>query len=551
MLVRLTLRDFAIVDAAEIDLRSGFTALSGETGAGKSILLDALGLALGGRAEQGSVREGAARADISAEFEIGPELDAWLAERELQGDPGLLIARRVVDADGRSRAFVNGHPATATQLRDIGERLVDVHSQHATQRILRPDGQRELLDRFAGLNDIGTAVARAYDDWREVEARLERARRDQQTLVLERERLEWKHQELAQLKLATGEWEELSQEQKRLAHAAALIEGAQQAVTALSGDDPSIESQVGQLLHKLRPLASIDAALANAIECLESASIQLQEASNACESYASRIDLDPQRLDEVERRISTVYNAARRLKVAPEALPAELEQTQARLAELADAGDLESLSARCAAAQSNFESAGARLSAARRRIAGKFSQAVTRHLQQLGMKGSEFQIAIEAAAPNRHGLDRVEYRLAGHTGTTPRPVAKVASGGELSRIGLAIAVQAAQANPLPTLIFDEADAGVGGAVAEVIGGLMRTLGESRQVLAVTHLPQVAARAHQQLSVRKVSNGKRTTSQVHALGEAERLEEIARMLGGIEITNTTRQHAGELLAANRD
>lgn len=547
MLVRLSLRDFAIVDEAEIDFKGGFTALSGETGAGKSILLDALGLALGNRAEQTSVREGAARADISAEFEIGAPLDAWLAERELQGDPGLLIARRVIDADGRSRAFVNGHPATATLLRELGEQLVDIHSQHATQRILKPDGQRELLDRFAGLTEVGAEVAQAFTDWRACEARLETALGDQKVLSLERERLEWKLNELAQLKLAPGEWQELSQDQTRLAHAAALIEGAQQVVAALSEDDPSIEAQVNHLLHKLRPLGAIDNSLADALECLDSASIQLREASNACAEYAAKIDLDPARLEQVERRISTVFAAARRLKIAPENLHDELTQTELQLAKLVESGNIEALRGQVSQAEANFQQAAKRLSNQRKKIADKFAQSVTSHLQALGMKGSNFQIAVEAAPASRHGIDRIEFRLAGHVGSTPKPVTKVASGGELSRIGLAIAVEAAQANPLPTLIFDEADAGVGGAVAEVIGGLMRQLGESRQVMSVTHLPQVAARAHQQFSVRKVSDGARSTSQVKVLSAADRVEEIARMLGGISITATTRKHAKELLS----
>ncbi len=546
MLVRLSLRDFAIVDQAEIDFKSGFSALSGETGAGKSILLDALGLALGNRAEQGNVREGATRADISAEFEIDRDFDLWLTERDLQGDDGLLIARRVVDADGRSRAFINGHPATATQLRELGERLVDIHSQHATQRILKPDGQRELLDRFAGLADAAAAVAQDFHDWRASESRLEAALGDQKLMGLERERLEWKLNELAQLKLAPGEWDELNQDQKRLAHAASLIEGAQFVVSALTEDEPSVQSQVNQLLHKLRPLGLIDAGLADALECLDSASIQLREAANACSEYAARIDLDPERLAQVERRISLVFSTARRMKLAPESLSQELHETEQRLVDLQESANLDVLRERCRAAEQVFAQSAERLSSQRQKIAGKFAKAVTQHLQHMGMKGSVFEIAIEPAPASRHGLDRIEFRLAGHAGSSPKPVGKVASGGELSRIGLAIAVEAAQANPLPTLIFDEADAGVGGAVAEVIGGLMRQLGESRQVLCVTHLPQVAARAHQHFSVRKVSDGQRSTSQVHSLNNPERVEEIARMLGGIEITSTTRKHARELL-----
>jgi DNA repair protein RecN (Recombination protein N) len=547
MLLALRLRDFVIVDELELEFGPGFTVLSGETGAGKSILLDALQLALGARADSGAVREGATRADVAAEFRTDPWLDAWLAERDLAGDPGVVLLRRVVEADGRSRALVNGQPATAALLREIGERLLDVHGQHAAQSLLRPDGQRLLLDGFAGLEAEVQAVGAAHAEWRDAQRRLDEVEHHARELALERERLEWQAAELAQLKLAPGEWEELGAEQKRLANAAALIEGAAGAAQALSEDDDAIASALAQVLQRLRPLAPIDERLKEAVEMLDGAAIQVDEAASALSSYAQRVDLDPQRLAEVEQRIAAVFSTARKFRLAPEAIPAELERLQSRLAELAASQDVDALRARAGSLRKAYDTAASGLSARRRDAAARLSHGVSELIGELGMAGGRLEVLVEASEPSASGADRVEFRVAGHAGATPRSLAKVASGGELSRIGLAIAVLAAQANPVPTLIFDEADAGIGGAVAEVVGGLMRRLGESRQVLCVTHLPQVASKAHQHLAVTKHSSGGRTVSRVKPLDRAARVEEIARMLGGMEITATTRKHARELLA----
>ena len=547
MLLTLRLKDFVIVDGAEIEFGPGFTALSGETGAGKSILLDALGLALGARADAGFVREGAARADITAEFRTGAGLDAWLAERDLGGDPGAVMLRRIVESDGKSRALVNGHPATAAILREIGERLLDVHGQHAAQSLLRAGGQRELLDTFAGLAADAREVARRHAQWQSAASELARAETDSRELALERDRLDWQAAELAQLALAPGEWESLNEEQKRLANAASLIEGARGAADALADSDDAVCTRLHQLLQRLRPLAAIDARLAEAVEMLESAAIQADEAASALSGYADRVDLDPERLAETERRIGAIFSAARKFRLAPEAIPDELARIRERLAQLAAAQDVEALRRRAGAAQEAFDAAAVALSGERRKAAKRLAEGVSAHIAELGMAGGRLEVAVDAAPPSASGVDAVEFRVAGHAGATPRPLAKIASGGELSRIGLAIAVLAAQANPVPTLIFDEADAGVGGAVAEVIGRLMRRLGEDRQVLCVTHLPQVAARAHQHLRVSKEARGGRTVSRIETLDRAARIEEIARMLGGVEITATTRKHAREMLA----
>ncbi|HLS55813.1 MAG TPA: DNA repair protein RecN [Zeimonas sp.] len=547
MLLSLRLENFVIVDAAELEFGPGFTVLSGETGAGKSILIDALMLAMGGRADAGVVREGCARADIAAEFRSDAELDAWLAERALQGDDGSVLLRRVVEADGRSRALVNGHPATAAALREIGERLVDIHGQHASQSLLRADGQRELLDGYAGLAQPARAVADAFAAWRGLARELDAAERGGREMALERERLEWQVGELAQLRLQPGEWEALGLEQKRLAHAASLIEGASGAADALADSDDALSVRLHQVTQRLRPLAAIDQRLAEALEMLDSASIQIDEAASSLRDYAGRVDLDPQRLADVEARVGAIFAAARKFRLAPEALGDELAQLEARLATLRAAQDVDALRARADAARGDFEQAAGELSRLRRRAAAKLAKGVSAHLASLGMAGGRLEIACEPAEPAASGVDAIEFRVAAHAGSTPRPLAKVASGGELSRIGLAIAVMAAQSNPVPTLIFDEADAGVGGAVADAVGELMRRLGEDRQVLCVTHLPQVAAKAHHHYRVTKETVERRTVSRIESLDRGARVEEIARMLGGAEITATTRKHAREILA----
>jgi DNA repair protein RecN (Recombination protein N) len=546
MLTALRLRDFVIVEAVELEFGPGFTVLSGETGAGKSILIDALGLALGARADSGVVREGAPRADIVAEFSTDARLDAWLAERDLGGDSGLVLLRRVVEADGRSRALVNGHPATVAQLREIGETLVEVHGQHASQSLLRPDGQRTLLDRFAGAAGELVALAQAHAAWRGLERELERARGGERELTLERERLQWQVDELAQVAPLAGEWSELAAEQKRLANAASLIEGARGLADALAEGDDAIADRLHAVQQRLRPLAAVDATLAPVLEMLETAAIQASEAGSTLAAYADRVDLDPERLAAVEQRIGTLFAAGRKFRLPPERLADELASLRTRLGELARAQDVAALERRVETARAGYDRLASALSRRRAAAATTLSKGVSDRIGRLGMQGGRLEIALERGEPAAHGIDRVDFRVAGHAGATPRPLGKVASGGELSRISLAISELAAEANPVATLIFDEADAGVGGAVAEVIGDLMRRLGESRQVLCVTHLPQVAAKANQHYSVSKKQDAERTTSLIERLDRGRRVEEIARMLGGVAITATTRKHARELL-----
>ncbi len=552
MLRTLAIRDFVIVDAIELDLSSGFTVFTGETGAGKSILIDALTLALGGRADASVVREGAAKADISAEFAgtLPPVLQAWLAENEFDAGDGTVLLRRVIDNGGRSKAFINGVTATVAQLREVGEMLVDIHGQHAHQSLLKSDAQRELLDAQAGLQEDVKAVAAAYRQWRALARQREEFERDAKNVLLERERLEWQVSELEKLAPREGEWADIGNEHSRLSHAASLIEGAQQALNLLSEDESApLLSQLVSLEQKLGKLVDIDDKLKPVLDALEPARIQLQEAVYALNDYLGRIELDPERLRTVEARLDALHSTARKFHVAPDDLPQEFLGLSERLRQLADATDLDALRAEEQKLADAYHALAGKLSKARAKAAKALSAAVTAAMQELSMAGGRFEIALTACAPSAHGVEQVEFLVAGHAGTTPRPLAKVASGGELARISLAISVIASGATATPTLIFDEVDSGIGGGVAEVVGRLLKKLGQDRQVLCVTHLPQVASQAsrHFQVSKGQVADG-RTVSRIEPLGSTERVEEIARMLGGLEITATTRKHARELLAS---
>jgi DNA repair protein RecN (Recombination protein N) len=549
MLRTLAIRDFVIVDQLELELASGFTVFTGETGAGKSILIDALALALGGRGDASVVREGAAKADISAEFAPGADADAWLAANEFSGAEGGVLLRRVIDNAGRSRAFINGTPATAAQLRELGDLLVDIHGQHAHQSLLKADAQRNLLDSHAGLQDEASAVASAFKAWRTLSAQREEFETNAKNVLREREQLEWQVSELDKLAVKPGEWIEISNEHSRLSHAASLIEGAQEALTAISeSDNDPILSRLSALNQKLGKLADIDTGLKPVLDTLEPAMIQLQESVYALNDYLGRVELDPARLREAEARVEAIHSTARKFRVAPEDLPREHEQLAARLAALAGVTDLDALRAQEARLEAAYLSVAKKLSKARAAAAKKLGDAVTVAMQELSMAGGKFEIALTACAPASHGVEQVEFLVAGHAGVAPRPLAKVASGGELARISLAISVIASSATATPTLIFDEVDSGIGGAVAEVVGRLLKRLGQERQVLCVTHLPQVASQANQHFQVAKTAHGEKTVSRIEPLDAATRIEEIARMLGGLEITATTRKHARELLAS---
>ncbi|ARP87624.1 DNA repair protein RecN [Bordetella genomosp. 9] len=547
MLRTLHIRDFVIVEKADIRFGPGFTVFSGETGAGKSILIDALALTLGERADAAVLREGASRADISAVFDTPDALRDWLAEREIEAEDELVL-RRVVDPQGRSRAFINGVPATVAQLRELGDSLVDIHGQHAHQSLMRPDAQRELVDAHGGHGELRQAVAQAWKRWRQLARQLESAERDSASLEAERERLQWQVDELDKLDPRPGEWETLQTEHTRLAHAQSLLDGASRTIQALDGDDESAHSRVVAAVHVLEQLKRHDPSLQGVCDELESARIAIAEAVSDLNNYVSRVELDPARLAQAEERLGAMFELARKFKTEPETLPAVRESLQAQLADMNAAADIGALRAQAESAQADYQKAAAKLSAARRKTAKELGKVVTEAMQTLAMQGGRFEVAVEKAAASAHGDDSIEFLVAGHAGTTPRPLAKVASGGELSRISLALSVIASRAARVPTLIFDEVDSGVGGAVAEVVGRLLGELGQRHQVLCVTHLPQVAARAGSHYQVSKAERSGTTHSRIVELDDEARVEEIARMLGGIKITATTREHAREMLGA---
>ena len=544
MLRRLSLRDVVIVAQLEIDFCAGFSVLTGETGAGKSILIDALQLALGNRADAALVREGASRAEVSAEFDVPPALKPWLEEAGFEADDTLLL-RRSVDAQGKSRAWINGSPATMGQLREAAEHLVDIHGQHAWQSLTRPAAVRALLDAQAGA-DTSVLLA-AWQAWRQVLARLEQARAQLDTLERERERLAWQIGELDKLNPAPGEWDQLNAEHQRLAHGQALLDGARAALDAISDADSNAVSLSSRALSALDEVLRFDAALGDVAEVLRTAQAQLEDAAHSLTGYLNHRDPDPERLAQLDTRIGTWVTLARRYRRSPAELPALLEGWKTELRQLDAAADLEGLEREAQQAQTTWQSEANRISALRKKAAPKLGQAVTQAMQQLGMAGGKFEVALSLAdEPQSHGMDVVEFRVAGHAGSTPRVLAKVASGGELSRLALAIAVTTAHQprTVTPTLIFDEIDAGVGGTVADSVGRLMKQLGRSAQVLAVTHLAQVAACADGHFVVSKALRGKQTLSDIQSVDGEARVAEVARMLGGEKLSGMA--HAQTLL-----
>lgn len=553
MLRHLTLRDFVIVDRLELEFAAGFGALTGETGAGKSILIDALALALGERGDAGVVRAGCDKAEIAATFDIAalPVVTAWLDENGLDASEDLLL-RRVVDANGRSRAWINGSPATVQQLREVGEWLVDIHGQHAHQSLLRADAQRLLLDGHGGLLDLGREVAAAWKAWRDAEQAWQAASEGAQALLREREQLEWQAGELAALAFTADEWETLEGEHRRLAHAASLIEGAQFALAVLADDDAACERQIDQVSSRLADLAAYDPALADVAGVLASVQAELADAVSTLRRYADRVDLDPGRLAEVEKRIEAVLAQARRHRVAPPELPTLLAGWQQRLAQLAAAADVDALRAAADAAQAAYRTLAQRLSAGRQQVAADMGERVSEIMRRLALSSGRFEIALPALDnPAVYGLEQVEFRIGGLAGSDAKPLARVASGGELSRISLAIQVLTSRSASVPTLIFDEVDVGIGGGVAEIVGRLLRELGGERQVLCVTHLAQVAAQADWQWQVSKTTRDGITRSAIQPLDDAGRVGEIARMLGGVEVTGITLEHAREMLRAGAE
>lgn len=542
---RIALRDFVIVPALDLELATGFSVLTGETGAGKSILIDALQLALGARAEAGVVRVGAARCEVAAEFDRPAVLRDWL---EAQGftDDGMLLLRRVIDIDGRSRAWINGSTATLTQLRYAADALVDIHGQHAWQSLTRADAVRSLLDGFAGIDTA--PLTKAWNVWRQAQTALASARDRQASLRQDSERLAWQIGELDKLDPKPGEWEDLNTRHSRLANAQALIDAAQSAVEALDEAEDNASGLLNRAIAALQAQTHIEPAFVQPLESLLSALAQVQDAVHELHQHQRRTEMDPDTLGQLDQRLSLWLSLARRFRTPAEDLPALLAHWRSELHRLDETSDIETLEHRERSARSAFDAAARAVSQLRQKAAPRLSKAVTETMQTLGMEGGRFEVALlPLDEPQTHGREQVEFRVAGHAGSTPRPVAKVASGGELSRIALAISVITSRLGQAPTLIFDEVDAGIGGAVAHTVGRLMRQLGRDRQVLAVTHLAQVAACADQHLLVAKQVRDGRTQSSVQGIDHEARVRELARMLGGNDRSDVSLAHARELLA----
>ena len=547
MLQTLSIRDFIIVETLDLEFSLGFTTLTGETGAGKSILIDALSLALGARNEGEVTRKGCDKADISASFFIKNNSLAknWLAENELEADNELIL-RRVIYADGRSRGFINGTAATISQLKELGEYLIDIYSQNAHHSLLKSHTQRQILDGFAGNIALASITTSQYKTWHQLHLHRIEVEKNAAAFADELAELRDKTRELTQLGFTADEWAELQQEHNRLANGAGLLTALQACITLLDDNENSANAQLAKVQHTLSTVVEFDAQLIEAADNVDSALITLEETSRSLNRYLQNTELDPARLAEVENRLQSIHNIGRKYRVKPEELPDLLAADLARMAELqgfANDGVLAKLEAE---ALSAYQASAKQLSAKRQESAKILSLKISTEMQRLSLSGGQFSVALQACEPSTNGLETVEFLVAGHAGVEPRPLNKVASGGELSRISLALHVTTAAQNTVPCMIFDEVDVGIGGGVAEVVGQLLKQLGNERQVLVITHLPQVAAQAAHHLQVSKTQANGATLSHIQALSKTERVEEIARMLGGIQITETTRSHAKEML-----
>ena len=545
MLQSLSIRNFIIVESLDLEFSSGFTTLTGETGAGKSILIDALSLALGARNEGEVVRVGSDKADISVTFLSNAEANAWLSANELEGSAELVL-RRVIYADGRSRGFVNGTTVTIGQLKELGERLVDIYSQNAHHSLLKPTTQRQILDEFSVSLELAHQVAAHYKTWHALHVKRLEVEKNSVAFADELAELRDKTRELKQLNFAAEEWQELQAEHHRLANGANLLAGLEACIGLLDDNEPNANAMLTQVQNKLINLVEFDAQLKEAADGVDSALIQIEEATRTLNRYLQRAELDPERLNEVENRIQAVHNTARKYRSKPEDLPELLTADLARMVELESFANDGVLAKQEAEALSAYQTSAKQLSVKRQIAAKTLGQKISLEMQRLSLSGGKFDVALNACEASSSGLETVEFLVAGHAGVEARPLSKVASGGELSRISLALHVTTASLGSIPCMIFDEVDVGIGGGVAEVVGQLLKQLGAERQVLVITHLSQVAAQAAQHLQVSKTQANGATLSHIQILDSQQKIEEIARMLGGIQITETTRNHAKEML-----
>ncbi|MDK4687880.1 DNA repair protein RecN [Kingella negevensis] len=551
MLLALSLQDFVIVEKLNLNFQNGFTVLTGETGAGKSITLDALALLLGDKADYSQVRNGAKEAQLSALFDVSemPDLQAELREQGLlDNDSTELSIRRIIDAKGKSRSFINNQAATLAQLKQIGSQLIDIHGQNAHHSLNQETAQRQLLDAFSGSLNLVEQTKADYQAWQNAKRALLDAQTQAENLAIERERLEWQFNELEQLGLETGEWETLNQSHDSLANAAELLQAASEAQELVGGDN-GLQKQVFRCQRVLGKLGDIEPRFAESLAMLDSIEAELSEILHNVGDVLSDVEINPNELAAKEKRIQELMSMARKYRVEPELLPEKLDEIQAALHDLEAAADIDALQKAVAQTENAYMETAQKLSAERHKAAAKLSVETTEHMQGLAMKGAKFHIELLPSSPAAHGLEQVRYQVAANKGSQLRPLNKVASGGELARISLSIQVVTSQYTHVPTLIFDEVDTGIGGGVAETVGRALRTLGAKHQVLAVTHLPQVAACGEHHWQVAKHSDGEQTVSEIKVLDESLRVEELARMLGGEKITETTRTHAREMLAVS--
>lgn len=556
MLMSLQVRDYAIVDRIDIELEPGMTVLTGETGAGKSILVDALGLVLGERGSAQLVRDGAKRAEFAAEFDVSalPMVTSWLEEQALDLDDDCLL-RRVINADGRSRAFINGNSVPLSQLKALGELLLDIHGQHFHQSLGRRNIQRDLLDHFGGLLDDRAIVATHYIEWKALSDRVEELTGAEADRAARLDLLTFQLQELDSLALEEGEIDALGSERQKLQNSGKLAEGIGCALEGLFDNDAgNANSLIAEALRSVEQLVVFDQNLEPVLEMLNSASIQVAEAADTLRRYTETIDMDPARRDWVEERLDAIQTISRKHRVTADALMELADRMRAEHDDLSHAEERgRELEEQATAARAEYLKQANALSRARFKAADRFAAAVTDAMHSLGMPGGVFQVQLtplDDSAAKSWGLDRIDFLISANPGQAPQPLAKIASGGELSRMSLAIQVIASDGSAIPTMVFDEVDSGVGGGVAEMVGRRLQELGANRQVLCVTHLPQVASLADQHFRISKVTDGKSTRTRVSPLAQDERTEELARMLGGVEITRKTLEHAAEMLAGAR-
>ena len=553
MLSHIRIRNFAIIDEAELELSPGMTVLTGETGAGKSILVGALGLVLGDRADSATVRHGAERAEITASFEIDPDSPAlaWLREQALDSEDECVL-RRVISREGRSKSFINGQSVPLRSLTELGEQLVDIHGQHAHQSLLRKPTQMELLDTHGGHADLGQDVERSHRNWQSLAADLNSVQDQQKDREARLDLLRYQVRELDALALQDGELEQLELERKKLAHSGMLMERAQQALQFLyENDNGSAQSLVSQAASAVGGAVELDPSLKATLEMIGEADIRISEAAEDLRRYLDGMEIDPERQRQVESRLDSAHELARKHKLEPHRLLAHLATMQTELENLENAESrLEKLTVDVTRAKSNYLEFAKKLSAIRVRNATRLSSEVSAVMQKLGMPGGRFVCQVTEVAESNYsakGLDDIEFLVAANPGQPEQAIGKVASGGELSRISLAVQVILADSSQVPSLVFDEVDSGIGGGVAEIVGRHLRELGGRYQVMCVTHLPQVASQSHQHLRIMKITDGKTTRTALSHLEGEEKVEELARMLGGVDITTKTREHAREMIA----